>query len=165
MPGHLLRPRADRARLSLQPARPSAATEKPKTPVMSFHPPAAVGAVYDRALLSSKIVDAGCYEKLCAVIDRAYSLASINSFTTSMTAHLAHSLAKVAVIDRDYRPMPRNLLFRGVLQHRANLGCSCRADASSPSATTTSGSSRRSRRGSGASASCSAIAAGPGQID
>src|SRR5262245_60365231 len=33
----------------------------------------AVGAVYDRALLSSKIVDAGCYEKLCAVIDRAYS--------------------------------------------------------------------------------------------
>jgi hypothetical protein len=33
----------------------------------------AVGAVYDRALFFSSITRSGCYEKSCAVIDRAYS--------------------------------------------------------------------------------------------
>jgi len=33
----------------------------------------AAGAVYDRALFFSSITSSGCYEKSCAVIDRAYS--------------------------------------------------------------------------------------------
>ena len=35
--------------------------------------PGAVGAVYDRALFFSSITSSGCYEKSCAIIDRAYS--------------------------------------------------------------------------------------------
>src|SRR5437016_5216969 len=47
------------------------------------------------------------------------------------------------------RPLPRRLLLRRrVLQHRANLGCSRRADASTPSAATTSGSRGGSSTGS-----------------
>ena len=41
--------------------------------VTHFELASAVGAVYDRVLFFSSIPSSGCYEKSCAVIDRAYS--------------------------------------------------------------------------------------------
>jgi hypothetical protein len=47
--------------------------------VTHFEFASAVGAVYDRALFFSSITSSGCYEKSCAVIDRAYSRRKIQS--------------------------------------------------------------------------------------
>jgi len=47
--------------------------EQAKWVVTHFEFASDVGAVYDRALFFSSITSSGCYEKSCAVIDRAYS--------------------------------------------------------------------------------------------
>src|SRR5215472_5015170 len=82
-------------------------------------------------------------------------------FTSCTTDVFVDFREERAVIDRPYR-----LLLRGrLLQHRANLGCSCRTDASTPGAATTSGARGGSSTGSASSSAIAAGTAGADQID